>query len=415
MANDAASLQLPIMVRQPKMVWPGLDKEGLHLKSIAGDGNCLFASLSDQLYGSPSRHGEIRATIVDHMRTFRPLYEGFLHADDVVQKRATRATTESIRKHMEDDAFEGYLTAMSRLGTYGGQPELLAFVRAYDQDVIVHLPPSMGWDTSILSYTNEDRAPEVEPPPSLHICYGGDEEKHAHYDSSQKSEADSQRRSLASRPKPYNRQNVPAVQQNHDLSSRALRNMKSDPHKDMMHELVTRGTKDLRSGLDLLNDQRARSPSVTSSHYSTSSKRSFEDDGELPRSTKRTDRKKRTLRSRAAARQLSGSPNLHVSVHVSQPTSSGPPTPASSQDTDSSDQAERVRSGLDNSAASSPKEIEVINLIDDDDDSDHQVAPARTQPFTPTPRRQASVSSRSDLASKIPSIIKEAPRSTLQA
>ena len=38
MANNAASLQLPIMVRKPKRVWPGLDKEGLHLKSIAGDG-----------------------------------------------------------------------------------------------------------------------------------------------------------------------------------------------------------------------------------------------------------------------------------------------------------------------------------------------------------------------------------------
>ena len=41
MADDAASLQLPIMVRKPKMVWPGLDKEGLHLKSIAGDGKYL--------------------------------------------------------------------------------------------------------------------------------------------------------------------------------------------------------------------------------------------------------------------------------------------------------------------------------------------------------------------------------------
>lgn len=39
MANDAVGMQLSIpMLRQPKMVWPGLDKEGLHLKSIAGDG-----------------------------------------------------------------------------------------------------------------------------------------------------------------------------------------------------------------------------------------------------------------------------------------------------------------------------------------------------------------------------------------
>ncbi|KAK5955840.1 hypothetical protein OHC33_003481 [Knufia fluminis] len=316
MANHAASLQLPIMVRQPRMVWPGLNKEGLHHKSITGD----------------------------------------------VQKRATRATTEAIRKHMEEDTYEGYLEAMSRSGTYGGQPELLAFVRTYDQDVTVHLPPSMGWDTPTLPYTNEERPNEAQVKAPLHICYGGDEDKNPHYDSSQRSGLDNHNRPFTTRPKPQSSPNNQAVQQNSTLNTRAMRNLKSDPSKDMMHELVTRGSKDLRSSFD---DQRARSPSVTSSHYSTSSKRSFEDDDGQPRA-KRTDRKRRSLRTRAATRQLSGSPSLAIPASTSQPTSSGPPTPTSSQDTDSSDQGERTRESTFESAASSPREV--INLVDDDYD-----------------------------------------------
>lgn len=46
MANHAATMQLPSMVRSPKMVWPGLDKEGLHLKSIAGDGEFYHVIVS---------------------------------------------------------------------------------------------------------------------------------------------------------------------------------------------------------------------------------------------------------------------------------------------------------------------------------------------------------------------------------
>ena len=38
MADHAFSPQLPIMVRKPKAVWPGLDRLGMFQKQIAGDG-----------------------------------------------------------------------------------------------------------------------------------------------------------------------------------------------------------------------------------------------------------------------------------------------------------------------------------------------------------------------------------------
>lgn len=284
---------------------------------------------------------------------------------------------------------------------------MLAFVRAYDQDVMVHLPPSMGWNTPTLHYRNEERPAGEGVKSALHICYGGDEDKNAHYDSSQKSDLDTMNRTLTTRPKPPNEFNGQAIQQTDALNTRAMRNLKSDPSKDMMHELVTRGSKDLRSSFD---DRRARSPSVTSSHYSTSSKRSFEEDGDQPRGSKRTDRKRWSLRTRAATRQLSASPSLAIPAATSQPTSSGPPTPTSSQDTDSSDQADRTRESTFESAASSPREV--ISLVDDDDEyHDDTVRPQRPGPHI---RKQSSTPLSHDIVSNVPTIITEQPRSALR-
>lgn len=343
------------------------------------------------------------------MRTFRPLYEDFVHTDDVIQRRATRATTESIRKNAEDDAFEGYLLAMSRPGTYGGQPELQAFVRAYDQDVTVHLPPSGAWNTSTMPYRNEHREFNADVKPPLHICYGGDEEKNAHYDSSQKSDTETKHTTLATRSRSQNRHNEQAVASNASLTPRAVRNMKSDPSRDMMHELVTRGSKEVKTSLDLLNDYRARSPSVASSHYSTSSKRSFEDDGDQPRASKRADRKQRSLRSRTAVRQLSGSPRLTIPTNYSQPTSSGPPTPTSSQDTDSS--SDRADGGLDSTVE---RDVSIPVIIDLDDDSDDKEIPVRVGEPKIILRTKPSAAVKREIDTHIPILVSDQPRQTLR-
>lgn len=369
------------------------------------EGNCLFASLSDQLYGTSTRHPEIRSAIIEHMRAYQPLYEEFVQVSDIIQRRATRATTESMRKGAEANPFEEYLAAMSRPGCYGGQAELLAFVRAYDQDVMVHLPPSSSWDLTTMSYSNDYRDPEAEVKPSLHICYGGDEEKNAHYDSSRKSNEQTHNHALTTRPKFQSQSNdqLSPTTPKDSLNSRALRNLKSDPSKDMMHELVTQSNKDLRSSLEMLNDQRARSPSVTSS-YSTGSKRSYEDDGEQPRASKRAT-KRRSLRSQAALSHLS------VPYNTSQPMSSGPPTPTSSQDTDSSfEQAESAADAPVVSSASSPQVI----TISSSDDSDTQHTAIRAQRIKASLRKKASANLQTDTPHNIPSIVMEQSRSALR-
>ncbi len=43
---------------------------GLKFKEIRGDGNCLFRSLSDQIYGDESKHFIVRKSITAYIRAY---------------------------------------------------------------------------------------------------------------------------------------------------------------------------------------------------------------------------------------------------------------------------------------------------------------------------------------------------------
>ncbi|KIV93987.1 hypothetical protein PV10_05154 [Exophiala mesophila] len=300
MADHAVHVQLPSMVRKPRAVWPGLARMGMYQKQIAGDGNCLFASLSDQLYGNPEKHPQIRASVVEHMRNFRPLFEHYVHKDDVQQRRTLRSTTASSRQE-SDDAFEEYLSLMSRGGTYGGEPELVAFCQVYNQDVTVHLPRIQNFDRDSIPYTN----PYRDGPPStlpLHICYGGDEVTRAHYDSARSRDGSIPRGRDSPLLKPIDISDStpissPIPSPGHLLSTRSIRNSRSEISSELIHDLIQKSKRDIDTNTDHSADKaRARSPSVTSSQHSSSSKRSLDDDGDQTRSNKRADRRKSTRR-----------------------------------------------------------------------------------------------------------------------
>lgn len=247
------------------------------------------------------------------MREMRDEFENVALVDDIQQKRATRRDTRTIRNA---DSFEGYLTIMSKRGTYGGEPELCAFVRCYDQDVVVHLP--RGTNPESLNYDNHYRAPNTEAKPKLHICYDN-KIVNAHYDSARKNSPDKSESHRSAKTHPNNNTEAEAA-----LTSRAARHHRADMMKSMMLESLT-------------ESDRATSPSISSSQRSTSSKRSFEDDGEPQRASKRTDRK-HNARIRSA---ISTSSQLHPTSYGTK-LNSGLATPASTQDGDySSDQSDQ--------------------------------------------------------------------------
>ncbi|KAF5376151.1 hypothetical protein D9615_007651 [Tricholomella constricta] len=92
---------------------------GLYAADTLGDGNCLFRALSDQLYGSPSRHMDLRQEICDWIAKHRERYEPFVE---------------------DERGLETHLRCMREHGTYGGHMELSAFSHFTRRNVKVIQP-----------------------------------------------------------------------------------------------------------------------------------------------------------------------------------------------------------------------------------------------------------------------------------
>jgi hypothetical protein len=95
---------------------------GLALKEIAGDGNCLFRAISDQLRGSPNYHLEIRERICDHIEENEDLYQVFL-----------------------EESLASYCSRMRQKGVYGGNLELVACCRVFEVGIAVHQAAQDIW------------------------------------------------------------------------------------------------------------------------------------------------------------------------------------------------------------------------------------------------------------------------------
>lgn len=272
------------------------------------------------------------------MRNLRPLFVDYVHKNDVQQRRTLRSAAAAARQEPED-VFEDYLTLMSRSGTYGGEPELVAFCQVFDQDVTVHLPRIQDFDRDSLFYKNEHRGIVPASAPPLHICYGGDEVARAHYDSARSRDGSipRSRNSPLARPIDVSRKTPtisPFPSPVQVFSDREFRNSRSDLSSELIHDMLhQRNRREIENGTDRLGDKfRARSPSVTSSQRSSSSKRSLDDDGEPIRSSKRADRRKSTRR-RADLAVVTRYDDNDLSPRL--PTDSpNPETPPSTQDTD---------------------------------------------------------------------------------
>ncbi|KAI9024801.1 hypothetical protein DFJ74DRAFT_666331 [Hyaloraphidium curvatum] len=133
---------------------------GLERRDVAGDGNCLFRALSDQLHGHDGLHARLRADTVRHMRDHAGDYRAFIDPDvDAGLGRKGR------RKHTGDPAESGfalYLENMARDGVYAGNLELVAFAKVAGRDVVVHQLGQAPWAI---------RCEGPKTGPALHIVY----------------------------------------------------------------------------------------------------------------------------------------------------------------------------------------------------------------------------------------------------
>ncbi|CEP13799.1 hypothetical protein [Parasitella parasitica] len=87
---------------------------GLCTKNIAGDGNCLFRSLSDQYHGHDGNHRAVRQEICQYLGANEEIYKFFVE---------------------DDQSFEHHVECMSQDATFGGNMELAAFAKLKKVDI----------------------------------------------------------------------------------------------------------------------------------------------------------------------------------------------------------------------------------------------------------------------------------------
>ena len=120
---------------------------GCRVETVPGDGNCLFGSLADQLFGDMSRHPDVRETVVAHMRRERGRFEGF----------------------MSDQTFDEYVEKMEKERAWGGNQELAAAAQVYRRNIVVYLPNARPIKFS----STEVEAEEAFNGPTMHLSYHG--------------------------------------------------------------------------------------------------------------------------------------------------------------------------------------------------------------------------------------------------
>nr|QBH67609.1 hypothetical protein UEMT_2075 [Ustilago esculenta] len=95
-----------------------LKRMGLYAANTTGDGNCLFRALSDQLYGHPGRHAQLRQETCDHLAARPERFAGFV----------------------DDKPFDQYIRLMRENGTYAGHLELHAFAQMKQKQIKIVQP-----------------------------------------------------------------------------------------------------------------------------------------------------------------------------------------------------------------------------------------------------------------------------------
>lgn len=134
-----------------------LAAQGLRTHAVEGDGNCLFRSVSHQVYGDDKFHTVVRQMCMDYMESEKEYFEPYVVGDM--------------------SAFLRYLQHKRRDGVWGDDPEIQAMCELYDRPAEVYAyDPQHGFRK--LRTFHENSALSRTRPPICLSYYGG-----GHYDS----------------------------------------------------------------------------------------------------------------------------------------------------------------------------------------------------------------------------------------
>ncbi|KAF3385411.1 hypothetical protein F1880_002729 [Penicillium rolfsii] len=127
---------------------PCLNERGLFALPTEGDGNCLYYSLSDQLYGDFHHGDEIRHILANHMAHNKTYFMQFVVAHGGERRRPKRAAVSAYATRSVDGAvpseedkerrFTEMVAATRKNGEWGSSEHLQAFCQVYRVDINVY-------------------------------------------------------------------------------------------------------------------------------------------------------------------------------------------------------------------------------------------------------------------------------------
>jgi hypothetical protein len=105
-----------------------LGEAGLMLREVAGDGNCLFRAVSDQLYGNECEHGALRGRCCDYLAAHADAFAPFLLEEEGY------------------DSFDAYVRAMRADAEWAGNMELQALSLCLRVNFVIHQAGQPHWE-----------------------------------------------------------------------------------------------------------------------------------------------------------------------------------------------------------------------------------------------------------------------------
>lgn len=121
-----------------------LNELGLDFREVPSDGNCLFSSVGDQLFGSFTYHRQIREQVVNYIKLHKEEFEPYF----------------DVEKNFEN---------LKTLGTYGGHESIMAVARHFSVYVIVHQLNQKPWLAGVPKLDVPET--KMQTYPQLHLAY----------------------------------------------------------------------------------------------------------------------------------------------------------------------------------------------------------------------------------------------------
>ncbi|KAI5475726.1 OTU domain-containing protein 3 [Pseudohyphozyma bogoriensis] len=125
-ARSKTRAERPKLIEDPavseRVLAAQLKLMGLYAAHTLGDGNCLFRALSDQLFGDPTHHLQLRHDVCEFIADRPDRFRLFVDEDSV------------------PGGFEGHVASMRLQGTYGTHIELSALANLFHRPIKVIQP-----------------------------------------------------------------------------------------------------------------------------------------------------------------------------------------------------------------------------------------------------------------------------------